>query len=184
MAFASCTDGPPGAEQRTDCPWGLPCSPRAAQNAAAASSQPEHRTGVLCVEDHEHICADMARPAAPVGRRSVRAFSAASVELRSADLARAGRPLADPTAPRTHGTPLPSGPPATPRTRVSSGWTASTRRTTRRSGFRVRRRLQLSHAADVPVAQHAIEGALVGFQVPIEKVGRRRHQRIGIRSAR
>ena len=37
----------------------------AAQNDAAASSQPEHRTGVLCGE-HEQRCADMARPAARI----------------------------------------------------------------------------------------------------------------------
>jgi hypothetical protein len=34
------------------------------------------RTGVLCVEHHEHICADMARSAALACRRSVRAFGA------------------------------------------------------------------------------------------------------------
>src|SRR5215207_1550421 len=38
-----------------------------------------------------------------------------------------------------------------------------------RSGFRVRRRLQLSDPADIPVPSHTIERAFLGFQVAIEK---------------
>jgi hypothetical protein len=51
-------------------------APRAAHNDARAASRPERGTGVPCVEDHEHICADMARLAALICRRSVRAFGA------------------------------------------------------------------------------------------------------------
>jgi hypothetical protein len=44
------------------------------------------------------------------------------------------------------------------------------------SGLPVRRQLQLSDPTDVPVASHPIERALLGFQVAIEEVGRRRYQ--------
>jgi hypothetical protein len=37
-------------------------APRAAQNDASVRRGPERRTGVLCVEDHVHVCAD-----APIG---------------------------------------------------------------------------------------------------------------------
>jgi hypothetical protein len=61
---------------RTDCPfWGLPCSSRAAQNDASAGSRTERRTGDRCVEDHEHICADLCAlidgPNVVLARRSV-----------------------------------------------------------------------------------------------------------------
>jgi hypothetical protein len=47
-----------------------------AQNDALLAAYGRAITGVLCVEDHEHICADMARLAALICRRSVRAFGA------------------------------------------------------------------------------------------------------------
>jgi hypothetical protein len=47
-----------------------------AQNVGGGSTSVQRGTGVLCVERDERICADMARLAALVCRRSVRAFGA------------------------------------------------------------------------------------------------------------
>jgi hypothetical protein len=47
-----------------------------AQNDRWRSGTARSRTGVSCVERHERICADMARLAALICRRSVRAFGA------------------------------------------------------------------------------------------------------------
>jgi hypothetical protein len=57
---------------RTDCPFRA-CHVRlgAAQNDAGRQSQERARTGVVCVEDHERICADMARLTALIWWRSV-----------------------------------------------------------------------------------------------------------------
>src|SRR5215217_3172305 len=45
----------------------------AAHNKAPCTDADRARTGVLCVEDHELICADRARPTTLICRRSVRA---------------------------------------------------------------------------------------------------------------
>jgi hypothetical protein len=52
--------------------------PKAAQNDASARRRSQSRTGVLCVEDHERICADMCAVSRGPGRHSGTTLCAAT----------------------------------------------------------------------------------------------------------